>query len=151
MTDVNHLCLKPIIGAPTDVSACRHFRRRGSSTRACEPTVWRQGFAFCPYNRRVKRDRTLRFLALSVLIFLFSLLLPPFSVHTYCEHRTWAGIFGIIAVVIFGMHLRNRAASIGRKIMSAVALTLCLLAVAIDVAFIVYATRVCRHMFDQLH
>ena len=35
--------------------------------------------------------------------------------------------------------------------MSAVALTLCLLAVAIDGTFIVYATHDCRHMFDQLH
>ncbi len=99
----------------------------------------------------MKRERTSQLLAGAVLIFLLSLFLPPFSVHTYCENRSWAGIYTIIASVLFVMLLRNRAASAGRKIAFAVGLTLCALAAVIDIAFIAYATHTCRHMFDQLH
>ena len=103
------------------------------------------------YNRLVKSDRTFRLIAASVVIFLLSFFLQLSSVHTYCEDRTWAGVFGVIAAVVFVILLRNRAGSTLRKVMSGIGLTLCLLAVGIDVAFIVYFTHLCRHMFDQLH
>jgi len=103
------------------------------------------------YNRLVKSDRTFRLIAASVVIFLLSFFLQLSSVHTYCEDRTWAGVFGVIATVVFVLFLRNHATSMVRKIVSGVGLALCLLAVGIDVAFIVHFTHVCRHMFDQLH
>jgi heme A synthase len=99
----------------------------------------------------VQQKQTSQLLAASVLIFLLSLFLPPFSVHTYCENRSWAGVFGVIAAALFVMFLRNRPRSAGRKVAFAAGLTLCVLAVGIDVAFISYATHLCGHMFDQLH
>ena len=98
----------------------------------------------------MKNDRTFQLLLAAVLIFLLSLLLPPFSVHTYCENRRVAGVFGISAAIVFFICLRNPGLKI-RKISSGIVLALCLLAIWIDVAFIIYATHLCRHMFDQLH
>jgi len=103
------------------------------------------------YNRLVKSARTFLLLAASVVIFLLSFFLPLFSVHTYCENRTAAVVFGGIATIVFVLFLRNHATSMASKIVSGIGVALCLLALAINVAFIVYATRLCRHMFDQLH
>jgi len=99
----------------------------------------------------VNKDRTLLFLAASLLIFVLSLFLPLISVHTYCENRTGAAVFGVIAITIFLFLLRNRAESTARKIASGVGQALSILATAVNVAFILYATHDCRHMFDQLH
>ena len=99
----------------------------------------------------MNKDRTLLFLAASLLIFVLSLFLPLISVHTYCENRTGAAVFGVIAIMIFLFLLRNRAESTARKIASGVGQALSILATAVNVAFILYATHDCRHMFDQLH
>ena len=87
----------------------------------------------------------------SLLIFLLSLFLPLVSVHTYCENRTIAVAFGVISIAVFPMFLRNGAASTFKKALSVIAAVVCFLALAINVAFILYATHLCRHMFDQLH
>ncbi len=89
-------------------------------------------------------------LSASLLIFVLSLFLPLVSVHTYCENRTVAAAFGVVSIAVFLFFLRNRAASTARKVASGVGQTLCVLAVAVNVAFILYATHLCRHMFDQL-
>jgi len=98
----------------------------------------------------VKNDRTFLFLAGSFVIFVLSLLLPVISVHTYCENRTGAAVFGVIAIVISLGLFRNRARSTARKIASGVGHALAIIAIALNVAFIFYATHDCRHMFDQL-
>jgi len=79
-----------------------------------------------------------------------SLFLPLVSVHTYCENRTIAGIFGVVAVTLFLFFFRNKAMTTARQVACVVGKVLCVLAVAVNVAFMVYATHVCRHMFDQL-
>jgi hypothetical protein len=99
----------------------------------------------------VKSDRTPSLVSTSLLIFLLSLLLPLASVHTYCENRTIAGIFGFISIAVFLMFLRNRAATTFKKTVAIIGGALCFLALAVNVAFILYATHLCRHMFDQLH
>jgi hypothetical protein len=45
---------------------------------------------------------------------------------------------------------RGQATSTTRKFASRAGMTLCVLAVAVNVAFVLYATHLCRHMFDQL-
>lgn len=86
----------------------------------------------------------------SLLIFLLSLFLPLASVHTYCENRTIAAIFGFISIAVFLMFLRNRASTL-KKTVAIIGGALCFFALAVNVAFILYATHLCRHMFDQLH
>ena len=83
-------------------------------------------------------------------MFVLSLFLPLVSVHTYCENRRVAAVFGVVSVTVFVLFFRNQAASTPQKVASAVGKTLCVLAVAVNVAFILYATHLCRHMFDQL-
>ena len=87
----------------------------------------------------------------SLVIFLLSFFLPLASVHTYCEDRTIAAVFGLISIAVFLMLLRNRAASTFKKTLATIGGALCFLALAVNVAFILYATHLCRHMFDQLH
>jgi hypothetical protein len=98
----------------------------------------------------VKSDRTLLLLSASLLIFVLSLFLPLVSVHTYCENRSVAAVFGVVSVTVFLLFFRSKAASTARKIAAGVGQTLSVLAVAVNVAFILYATHLCRHMFDQL-
>ena len=98
----------------------------------------------------MKSDRTFLPLSASLLMFVLSLFLPLVSVHTYCENRSVAGVFGVVSTTVFAFFFRNQAASTARKIASGVGKALCVLAVAVNVAFILYATHLCRHMFDQL-
>jgi hypothetical protein len=98
----------------------------------------------------VKSDQTLPLLSASLLIFVLSLFLPLASVHNYCENRTVAALFGVVSVTVSLLLIRNCASSPASKAASGVGKTLCILAVAVNVAFIVYATHLCRHMFDQL-
>jgi hypothetical protein len=99
----------------------------------------------------VNYDRTPLLVSASFLIFLLSFFLPLASVHTYCENRTIAAIFGVISIAVLLMFLRNRAASTFKKTVAIIGAVLCFLALAVNVAFILYATHLCRHMFDQLH
>jgi hypothetical protein len=99
----------------------------------------------------VKPDRTPLLISASLVIFLLSFFLPLASVHTYCENRTIAAVFGFISIAVFLMLLRNRAASTFKRIVAIIGGALCFLALAVNVAFILYATHECRHMFDQLH
>jgi len=98
----------------------------------------------------MKSDRTWLLLALSLPVFVFSLFLPLVSVHTYCENRPIAGVSAGAAALLFLFFVRNRAALAAKKILSGVGEGLCVLAVAVNVAFVIYATMLCRHMFDQL-
>jgi hypothetical protein len=99
----------------------------------------------------VKPDRTLLLVSASFLIFVLSFFLPLVSVHTYCENRTAAAVFGLIAIAVLLLFLRNQAASTVKKTIGVIGGVLCVLALAVNVAFILYATHLCRHMFDQLH
>ena len=99
----------------------------------------------------MKSDRTLLLVSASFLIFLLSFFLPLASLHTYCENRTIAAVFGLISIAVFLVLLRNRAASTFKKTVTIIGAALCFLALAVNVAFILYATHLCRHMFDQLH
>jgi hypothetical protein len=98
----------------------------------------------------VKSDQTLPLLSASLLIFVLSLFLPLASLHTYCENRTVAALFGVVSATVSLLLFRNRASSPARKVAFGVGQTLCILAVAVNVAFMLYATHLCRHMFDQL-
>ena len=98
----------------------------------------------------MKSDQTLLLLSASILIFVLSLFLPLASVHNYCENRSVAALFAVLAAIVSLFLFRNRASSRARSIASGVGQTLCFVAVATNVAFILYATHLCRHMFDQL-
>ena len=83
-------------------------------------------------------------------MFVLSLFLPLASVHTYCENRGIAAAFGVVSITVFVFLFRGQPASTARTVVSGVGMTLCVLAVTVNVAFILYATHLCRHMFDQL-
>jgi hypothetical protein len=99
----------------------------------------------------VKPDRTSLLVSASLVIFLLSFFLPLASVHNYCDNRTIAAVFGFISIAVFLMLLRNRAASTSKKTAAIIGGVLCFLALVVNVGFILYATHLCRHMFDQLH
>ena len=98
----------------------------------------------------MKSDRKLLLFSASLLMFVLSLYLPLISVHTYCENRSVAAVFGVSSIALFVFLFRGQAASTARKVASGVGMTLCILALAVNVAFILYATHLCRHMFDKL-
>ena len=98
----------------------------------------------------MKGDRKLLLFSASLLIFVFSLFLPPLSVHTYCENRSVAAVFGFASLAVLVFLLRGQAASTARRVASGVGVALCALAVVVNVAFILYAKHLCRHMFDKL-
>lgn len=83
-------------------------------------------------------------------MFVLALLLPLVSVHTYCENRSVAAMFTAVSITVFVFLFRGQAASTSRKVASGVGMTLCVLAVGVNVAFILHATHLCRHMLDQL-
>ncbi len=72
------------------------------------------------------------------------------SCHTYCENRSVAAVFGVVSMTVFVFFFRGTATSTERKVASGLGKALCILALAVNVAFIFYATRLCHHMFDQL-
>ncbi len=62
-----------------------------------------------------------------------------------------AAVFGAASIAVFLLFLRNRAVWTARKTPAIISGVLCFLALGVNVAFILYATHECRHMFDQLH
>ncbi len=98
----------------------------------------------------MKSDQKFLLFSASLLMFVLSLFLPLASVHTYCENRSVAAVFGVVSITVFVFLFRGQAASTARKVASGVGMTLCVLAVSVNVAFVFYATHLCRHMFDQL-
>ena len=80
----------------------------------------------------------------SLLIFVLSFFLPLVSVHTYCENRTLAAVFGVISITMLLMFLRNRAASTAKNTVAIIGGALCFLALAVNVTFILHATHLCR-------
>jgi hypothetical protein len=96
----------------------------------------------------VKSDQTFLLLSASLPTSVVSLTLPLVSVHTYCQNRIIAAVFGVVSMTVFAFFFRGQGASTGRKVASVIGKVLCVLALAINVAFILHATRLCRHMFD---
>lgn len=92
----------------------------------------------------MKTDRTPLLASASLTIFLLSLLLALASVHDYCENRTGAAFLGLFSVAVLLMLLRNRPASSFKKTIAIVGGAVCVIALAVNVAFIFYATHLCR-------
>lgn len=96
-------------------------------------------------------DRSYRIFAISVLLLPLSYVVDVLSVHTYCEERIYAVIVGIAALVNFGLVIWSRATNWKRKVASGLAGAFSIVVIASNAAFVIWATRDCRHMFDQLH
>ena len=101
--------------------------------------------------RSGKRDRTGTFFVTALLITGFSYVVVVLSVHTYCENRPFAGALALAALVNVFLLLHNWPSTSLRRAISASGLLLCLLAVAANVWFIIWATNSCKHMFDLLN
>jgi amino acid permease len=93
-----------------------------------------------------RSDRKLLLFSASLMIFVFSLFLPLLSVHTYCENRSVAAVFGFGSIAVLVFLLPGQAASTVRAVASGVGMALCVLAVVLNVAFILHATDLCRHI-----
>jgi apolipoprotein N-acyltransferase len=68
----------------------------------------------------------------------------------YCENRNVAAVFGVVSIIVFVLFFSGQAASTAQKVTSGVGKALCVLALVVNAAFIFHATRLCRHMFDQV-
>ena len=81
-----------------------------------------------------------------VILFFFSLALFPLAVSTYCSKRHVAAILiGIqVALGIWGAS-RKKISSNDRTISFATVFFVCF-GIALNIAFIVYATNLCRNM-----
>jgi len=100
-------------------------------------------------TREVSRRLTGLTVAASVLLTL-SLMPVSVSVHLYCEN--WAiaaalavGSMGVSLVLVF-----SRAQTRQGHVINFGGLIASFLAIAMNIAFIICATRLCRHMFDLL-
>ena len=71
---------------------------------------------------------------------LLSLLLVA-SVHTYCENRPIVGVFGLVSLVVGGTLGIHTASSRAGRVVKVGGLILSVFAVAINTAFIVWATN----------
>ena len=96
----------------------------------------------------MKSNHAFLLFATSLLVFVLSLFLHIVSVHTYCENRRVAALFGVVSIIVFVFFFRGQAASTARKVVSGIGMALCVLALAINVAFIIHATRLCGYLFE---
>jgi hypothetical protein len=97
-----------------------------------------------------KRDLSLLLCSLVVPTVLLSWLLPAVSVHTYCENRLIAAVFGVTASVLGYFLLRNKSVGTARKVVRVIGVFFCLVALLINSWFIVYATRLCHRTAESL-
>jgi len=103
-------------------------------------------------NLRIdRRDRTGLFFVAATCVVGFSYAVDVLSVHTYCENRPFAGALALAAVVNCYLILRNWPAAGFRRALSLSGMVLCMLAIAANVWFVIWATYTCRHMFDLLN
>jgi hypothetical protein len=79
-----------------------------------------------------------------------SLFLVPASVHTYCENRPIAGVFDAVSLLVGVTLGLSTADTRAGRVVKVAGLILSVFAMAINTAFIVWATNTCRHMFDLL-
>jgi drug/metabolite transporter superfamily protein YnfA len=103
-------------------------------------------------NLRINRkDRTGVFFVAALCVVGFSYAVDVLSVHTYCENRPFAGALALAAVVNCYLLLRSWPAAGFRRALSASGVVFCVLAIAANVGFVIWATHTCRHMFDLLN
>jgi hypothetical protein len=98
-----------------------------------------------------KRNRTGTFLVTALLVTGFSYVVIVLSVHTYCENRPFAGALALAALVNGFFLWRNWPSTSVRRALSTSGMLLCLLAVAANIWFIIWATNDCKHMLDLLN
>src|SRR5947209_18848908 len=99
----------------------------------------------------MKPDRTFTLSVMAVVLVLCSYFVPAMSVHTYCENRLFVGIIASGDLVVLYFLLRNSATSRIKRVLSSLSVVFCLLGAFIDVAFVVWATKECREMMENLN
>jgi hypothetical protein len=77
------------------------------------------------------------------LLLVLSLMLVPASVHTYCENRIIASGFAVASVGIGLVLVFSKTQTREGHVIRVCGLIVSLLAIAIDTAFTIYATRTC--------
>ena len=98
----------------------------------------------------VRQDRTVLLFVIAVSAGCFSVMLGPLSVHTYCENRPIVGALTFVAAFIFTLFIRKRSDTFWKRILSGLGVAMCLLTTGVNIWFIWYATRLCRHMLDSV-
>jgi cbb3-type cytochrome oxidase subunit 1 len=99
----------------------------------------------------MKKDRTFTLLAVAAVLLVVSYLVPATSVHTYCESRFSASVVAICDAVVLYFLFRNVATSRLKKVFSAMSVVSCLLGCALDVTFIIWATKECQELMNNLN
>ena len=77
------------------------------------------------------------------LLLVLSLMLVPASVHTYCENRTIASGFAGVSVGVGLVLAFSKTRTREGHVIKVGGLIVSLLAIAINTAFMIYATRTC--------
>ena len=98
----------------------------------------------------MRDDRSVILFGIAVLTAVLSVVMGPFSVHTYCENRPFIGMGAFAAVIVIVFLVRNRAVGRWKRILAGFAVAICLSTTVMDTWFIWYATSVCRHMLDSV-
>jgi hypothetical protein len=94
---------------------------------------------------RLKRDRTIQLLSVSLVIFVFSFSLPLLSTDRYCHTLLLADMCGIASlVVLLVFFFGSRAISTRKKIAAGVGEAVCILAIVLNLEVIVAAADLCR-------
>jgi hypothetical protein len=70
------------------------------------------------------------------------------NVHNYCEDRPVVGVLACISALSLVLLVRNRGRKPRVRVISNLAILVCFLTTFGNVAFVWYATQVCRHMLD---
>src|SRR5690349_7223022 len=99
------------------------------------------------HSRRERTDRTVLLFGFSIPVGFLSWFLPLFSVHAYCENRVFACVYGLLAFILLIFFIRNSATNKWRKLLSGIGCAVSILSVAVNLAFVGYATHLCRHQF----
>jgi len=92
----------------------------------------------------VNADRSLLLGTAALVAFVLSVLLVVTSIHAYCENRLIAGLLGILGAAVLVLLVRNRTESRAKKSFAVVGALACTLVIAVDTAFVLYSTHLCR-------
>jgi hypothetical protein len=98
----------------------------------------------------MREDRTVLLFGIAISTGCLSIMLGPLNAHNYCEDRPIVGVFAFVASVILILLIGNRALTSWKKILSGFGVAICVLTTGVNLWFIWYATRLCRHMLDSV-
>ena len=94
--------------------------------------------------RKIQEDKTILLFGLALLMAFVCYFVILGSVHNYCDNRPIVGVLAIVPAVILVLLIRNRTAPLLKRVLSSLGIIICMLTTGAGIAFIWFATKVCR-------